>query len=163
MPEFLTLRPPDASLELLLDSFVTPQRFETIASLDALDRVLAEPIRSNENLPAFPRSTVDGFAVRARDTFGASENLPAYLNLIGEVSMGESADISLKENSCALIHTGGMIPANADAVVMVENTQQTGKEEIEILKAVAPGENVIEVGEDVEVGSQVIPAGVRVR
>jgi molybdopterin molybdotransferase len=101
--------------------------------------------------------------VRARDTYGASETLPAYLSLAGEVLMGAAPDLELQAAQCALIHTGGMLPPGADAVVMLENTQIARAGEVEILKAVAVGENVIAEGEDVRAGEPVIPAGVSLR
>jgi molybdopterin molybdotransferase len=115
---------------------------------------------------------VDGYAVRAKDTFGASDSLPAYLTLIGEVPMGDTPSFELDAGQCALIHTGGMLPIGADAVVMVEYTQTVGAQhrsvtanqtEIEIFKSVADGENVIRIGEDVAQGQLVIPKGIRLR
>jgi len=101
--------------------------------------------------------------VRAVDTYGASDSLPAYLHLEGEVPMGAEAGLSLGAARCALIHTGGMLPEGADAVVMVEHTQSVRPGEVEILRAVAVGENVLKVGEDVGEGQEVIPAGTCLR
>ena len=141
----------------------------------------AEDIIAPHPLPEFPRSTMDGYAVRARDTFGATDSLPAYLNLIGEVPMGDAPTFDLQSGQCALIHTGGMLPDGADAVVMLEYTQiihhgeheehgekkkvsvdsvrSVVNDEIEIMRAVAEGENVIRVGEDVAAGTVVLPRG----
>ena len=101
--------------------------------------------------------------MRARDTFGAGESLPAYLKCRYEIPMGAKPVFTLEAGVCALIHTGGMLPEGADAVVMVEHTQSAHQDEIEILRAAAPGENVIVIGEDVAEGEQVIKAGVRLR
>ena len=117
--------------------------------------------RLQNHCPLFARTTVDGFAVRAADTFGASESLPAYLNLVGEVPMGAAPAFILGPAQCALIHTGGMLPQGADAVVMVEYTQSVQTGEIEIQRAVALGENILQAGEDVAIGEVVIPAGTR--
>jgi molybdopterin molybdotransferase len=106
---------------------------------------------------------VDGYAVRAADTYGAGEALPAYLSLAGEVPMGAAADCTLAPTSCALIHTGGMLPEGADAVVMVEHTQLARPGEVEVLRAAAMGENVLLVGEDVAEGEEILPAGRKVR
>lgn len=163
MPEFLNLLPPTQALDLLLEQLNPHPKSEEIASADSLGRVLVMPVIAATSLPPFARTTVDGYAVRARDTFGASESLPAYLALAGEVSMGSAPDLSLQAAQCALIHTGGMLPDGADAVVMLENTQIARAGEVEILKAVAVGENVIAEGEDVHTGEQVIPAGVTLR
>lgn len=160
MPEFLTLLPPDMARSLLL-SYLYPDRLgiesEEMDVAVSLGRVLAGDIRAPHPLPDFQRSTVDGYAVRARDTHGASDSLPAYLNLIGEVPMGDSPSFRLEAGQCALIHTGGMLPAGADAVVMLEYTQMARKNEIEIFRAVADGENMIRIGEDVAKG-QVVQA-----
>jgi molybdopterin molybdotransferase len=125
----------------------------------ALGRVLAEDLVSRVDLPDFARSTMDGYAVRAADTFGASEGLPAYLTLAGEVLMGTQATVEVAPTRAARIATGGMLPAGADAVIMVELTQEVDATTIEILKPVAPGENVIRVGEDIATGATVLSRG----
>lgn len=160
MPEFLTLLPPDEARSLLLSHLGRPLRdSESIAVPAALGRVLAEDIHAPHPLPEFPRSTVDGYAVRARDTHGASDSLPAYLNLVGEVPMGDAPAFDVGPGQCALIHTGGMLPDSGDAVVMLEYTQFAQGEELEIFRAVAEGENVIRVGEDVARGQLVQAEG----
>ncbi len=163
MPEFLTLLPPAEALKKLLDHLQAGPVPEQVETERALGRVLVSPVTAPHPLPEFPRTTVDGYAVRAADTFGASESLPVYLALIGEVAMGSAAEVALSAGECMLIHTGGMLPKGCDAVVMLEYTQQARPEEIEILRAVAVGENVIKVGEDVEDRQEVIPAGTRLR
>ena len=99
---------------------------EEVATTSALDRVTAVSHLAPHPLPAFRRSTMDGYAVRAADTFGASGSLPAFLTVIGEVSMGKGTTIELGLGEAVLVHTGGMIPATADAVVQVEQTQIVG-------------------------------------
>ena len=163
MPEFLELYPPPEALKQWLEALPVQSNAEQVESANALGRVTAQPVVASQPLPDFPRSTVDGFAVRAADTFGASDSLPAYLHVAGEIPMGAAAGIGLGAAQCALIHTGGMLPEGADAVVMVEHTQSARPGEVEILRAVAAGENVLKVGEDVTVGDVVIPAGVRLR
>lgn len=160
MPEFLQLLPPDDALQRLFAHLPeVALRAEEVDCPLALGRITARPVLSPEPSPAFARSTVDGFAVRAVDTYGASESLPAYLKLIGEISMGQPANLSLQPGEVALIHTGGMLPAFANAVVMVEFTQPSRPGEVEILKSVASGENILALGEDVASGQQVLPAG----
>jgi molybdopterin molybdotransferase len=184
MPEFLRLSAPDEALHILLRAL--PQRKPSVDEVDtasSLGRVTAENICAPHPLPEFSRSTVDGYAVQALDTFGVSESLPGYLTLVGEISMGEPAPFKLSSGSCALIHTGGMLPESADAVVMIEYTQvvnlaiecKDGKEktckplepaytkEIEVTCPVAEGENTIRIGEDVERDQLVIEAGTRLR
>jgi molybdopterin molybdotransferase len=173
MPEFLTLLPPDAARDLLFSHLATLMiDSESVDVSSSLGRVLVEDILAPHPLPDFQRTTVDGYAVRARDTFGASDSLPAYLTLIGEVPMGDSPSFELSEGRCALIHTGGMLPKGADAVVMLEYTQRTSEvskesgglaREIEIFRAVADGENVIRVGEDVAQGQLVQAKGSLIR
>ncbi|MEJ2353191.1 MAG: molybdopterin molybdotransferase MoeA [Anaerolineales bacterium] len=163
MPEFLHLLPPQAALNLLLENLPHEIESEEVESSAALGRVTVSPVIAQHPLPSFPRSTVDGYAVRAANTHGASESLPAYLNLVGEVPMGGSPDFALSPAECALIHTGGMLPSGADAVVMIEHTQSARKAEVEVLRSVAVGENILKVGEDVAKGQEVIPAGTRLR
>ncbi len=164
MPEFLTLLPPDDARNLLLSHL---SRLvidsETIDVPSSLGRVLAEDISAPQPLPDFQRSTVDGYAVRATDTHGASDSLPAYLNLIGEVPMGDAPAFEIGSGQCALIHTGGMLPEGADAAVMLEYTQSVHKSEIEVFRAVADGENVIRVGEDVAQGEVIQARGSQIR
>lgn len=164
MAEFLTLQPPIEALQKFLKAISQiTQVTELVDTAQALGRVITEPIYAPYSLPAFPRSTVDGYAVRAADTFGASDNLPVYLHQTGEIQMGKSANIELKTTHCVLIHTGGMLPEGSDAVVMVEYTQHTQSEEIEIFRSVAVGENTIKIGEDVSSGEEVILKGSRIR
>ena len=95
---------------------------ETVGIGDALHRVLSRDILSSEDVPPFDRSTVDGFAVRAADTFGAGDAIPSQLEVAGEILMGEKAGFTLKSGQCAKISTGGMLPGGADAAVPVEHT-----------------------------------------
>jgi molybdopterin molybdotransferase len=106
---------------------------------------------------------MDGYAVRAGDTFGASESMPGYLVVAGETPMGARPDFSIRPDQAAVIHTGGMLPPGADAVVALEQTEIARPGEIEIMRAVAKGENVILEGEDVMEGQAVIPRGIRIR
>ncbi|GAB4476079.1 MAG: molybdopterin molybdotransferase MoeA [Anaerolineae bacterium] len=163
MPEFFTLVPPEEARRRILEHIHPLAEQETIPAMEALGRVLAADITSPQILPEFRRCTVDGYAVRARDTFGASESLPAYLRLVGEVPMGRTADFTLGPGEVALVHTGGSVPDGADAVVMIENTQQTGEDEIEVRRPAAPGDNLIEPGEDIRTGELILPAGHRIR
>lgn len=169
MPEFLRLSPPTEALQTLLSALPDrEQASETIDTFNILGRVTAADVRAPHPLPEFPRSTMDGYALRARDTFGVSESLPGYLTLVGEVPMGDAPSFTLTPGVCAIIHTGGMLPEGADAVVMLEHTQRVNADgvrpdKIEISRAVAEGENVLRVGEDVAADQVVLAAGVRVR
>ena len=164
MPEFLTLLPPDQARDKLLAHLSAPAVDpESSDIVHALGRFTASDIFAPHPLPEFQRTTVDGYALRAKDTFGSSDTLPAYLTLIGEVPMGDTPTFELGAGQCALIHTGGMLPGGADAVVMVEYTQSALTNEIEIFKSVADGENVIRIGEDVARGQLVLPKGSQIR
>jgi len=163
MPEFLSLISPEDALALLLSHLDPVLSSEDTATEQALGKVTAEDICSQQDLPEFRRSTVDGYALIARDSHGASESLPAYLELAGEVLMGNTPDFDLGEKECALIHTGGMLPNHANAVVMLEDTQVLEAGVIEIYRSTAPGENMIEIGEDIPEGGIVIPKGTRLR
>jgi molybdopterin molybdotransferase len=155
--EFFTAR----SVQQVLEEF-RPQRRthdETVSRADALGRVPGAPVTSDAALPGFPRSTVDGYAVRAADTYGASDGLPAYLDLAGSVRMGASADVAVRTGTAVTIPTGAAIPPDADAVVMVEHTQVTMPGVIEVTRPVAVGEGIVRADEDVAVGAVVAPAG----
>ncbi len=162
MSEFFNVLPPDAARSTWWAAVTHRTLAERIATLDSAGRVLAAPVVSPEALPAFRRATVDGYAVRAADTFGASESLPALLRVSGEVLMGQAAPLTVEHGGAALIHTGGMVPDGADAVVMVEHTQPFSDVEIEVRRPAAPGENVLQIGEDVTAGALVLPAGRRI-
>lgn len=159
MPEFLKLTPPDEARRIWLEALELKPAGEMIPTPLALGRVTAQAVIAPHPLPSFPRATVDGYAVRAADTYGCSEALPGYLQVVGEVPMGAAPEFHLSVGQCALIHTGGMLPEGADAVVMVEYTQAVRPGEVEILRAVADQENILKTGEDVETGEEVIPAG----
>jgi molybdopterin molybdotransferase len=130
---------------------------ETVTIEDAGGRCLAASITAPEDIPAFNRSTVDGYATAARDTFGASESLPAMLECSGEVLMGQPAG-TISAGQCCLVHTGGMLPAGADAVIMLEDSDVTGST-VQAFRQVAPGENVIHRGEDLKKGDAVLLRG----
>ena len=162
-PEFFQVTPVADALKLL-DAHWQPQpRAEIIATADALGRILAADLHSPEQAPAFRKSTVDGYALRAADSFGATQSLPAFLQVRGELKMGQAPQLDISAGEALLIHTGGMLPASADAVVMVEQTQSIGGRDVEVLRAVAPGENVIQAGEDVMPGAIVLPRAHRLR
>ncbi len=162
-PEFFQVIPVDDALALLDQHWQPQPATETLPTAAARDRILAADLRSPEQVPAFRKSTVDGYALRAADTFGASQSLPAFLRLRGELKMGEAPTDDVGVADALLIHTGGMLPASADAVVMLEQAQVIDEGEIEILRAAAPGENVIQAGEDIAAGALVLPRGQRLR
>jgi len=172
MSDFLQLVEPEKARALLLSSVKSPAvADELLPTGSSLHRITAEDIFAPHALPEFARSTVDGYAVKARDLAGASPAQPAYLRLAGEVLMGSEASLTVGQGECALIHTGGMLPKGADAVTMVEDTQiikgsavSSGTPiELEMMKSCAPGANVIAVGEDVKKGQVAVEAGEELR
>jgi molybdopterin molybdotransferase len=167
-PEFFRVQPPAIALEGMFAACPLRPQAEVMATTEALGRVLTAAPRSTSDLPAFPRSSMDGYAVRARDTFGASPALPAYLTCVGSVPMGTASTVLVEAGQAAEIFTGAMLPSGADAVVMVEQTQVIGAKasgtwELEVLAPVAPGENVVQIGEDVTGGEAILPSGHQLR
>ncbi len=137
---------------------------ETVQLRDSAGRVLAEDVTAPDQLPPFSRSTMDGFAVRARDTFGCSESEPALLTIVGEIAMGTSGrDITLRPGQTSRIWTGGELAEKSDAVVMIEYSHLMDEETVEIFRPVAPGENVIRAGEDTEQDQVVLAKGRKLR
>lgn len=125
----------------------------------ALHRVPAADIPSPHALPGFAKSTVDGFAVRAADTYGASDGLPSYLDLLGAVRMGAAPTVSVRPGGCVAMPTGGVIPDGADAVVMVEYTAETMPGTIEVTRPVAPGGGMVRADDDVAAGTVLVAGG----
>jgi molybdopterin molybdotransferase len=132
---------------------------ETVALAQAHGRVPAEPVHAPHDLPGFARSTVDGYAVRAADTYGASEGLPSYLEVKGAVAMGRAPEGAVAPGIAVAIPTGGVIPDGADAVVMVEHTQEAMAGTIEVVRPAAPGDGLVRADEDAAEGSELVPAG----
>jgi len=166
--ELFTVLPPGDAFAIFGRGCSPVDRSEIVPLEAALGRVLAVDVVAPETLPAFARSTMDGYAVRALDTHGASEQSPAYLRLVGDVPTGVVPRVAVGPREAIRTHTGAMIPPGADAVVMVEDTNQTpstssGQAEIEVLASVAPGEDVLVIGEDIVAGALAVPAGRRLR
>jgi molybdopterin molybdotransferase len=176
MAEFLKLRTAEEAWEIFQGAFSPRVVAESCRVEEALDRVLARDATAPHSLPTFVRSTVDGYALQAADTHGATQGLPAYLDVVAEVPMGALAGFVVEAGQAALVHTGGMVPEGADAVVMLEHTAQTGGAlfggrqrkvsqvgyeafGIEIYRPAAAGENCIQPGEDVLAGELILAAG----
>ena len=132
---------------------------ETVPLGDALRRVPGEPVIAPHPLPGFARSTVDGYAVRAADTYGVSEGLPGYLTLAGAVLMGTEPTTAVTSGTAVVMPTGGALPPGADAVVMIEYTAETMPGTIEVVRPVAPGEGVVRADEDAKPGDAIIGGG----
>jgi len=155
------VKTPEEVLEILKG--FGPVSMETIPISEALNRVLSSEIVCEEDMPGFSRSSMDGYAVRAKDTFGASDSLPAFLELAGEVIMGREPEDSVVPGKAMRISTGGMIPDGADAVVMLEYCHSVDEKTIEVSRTVAPMENVIGKGDDFRKGAVIFKKGTVLR
>ena len=155
----LHVKTPEEVLALIETEFAPVAGLELVSLSAAVGRVLAEDIAATEYVPDFNRSTVDGYAVRARDTFGCTDAIPAILPVQGEIFMGEGADFTLNPEECAAVPTGGAVPDGADSVVMVEYTEDYGDGTVGISKAAAPGQNMIFRGDDVYPGKVILKKG----
>jgi molybdopterin molybdotransferase len=158
---FFKVLAPQEAFRLLLA--VDPVSTERIPSVKGRARVLAEDLYSAVDLPHFHRAAMDGYAVRAKDTFGASQSLPAYLKLAGVVEMGKEARQALATGEAMRISTGGMMPPDSDAVVMVEYTDEVAGPLVEVHRGVSPWQNVIQIGDDIKTGELVFKRGRRLR
>jgi molybdopterin molybdotransferase len=161
MRGFATRHDVDEAL-ILLEQRITPLPSEAIGLDEGLDRVLAEDIVAAIDVPHFDRSAVDGYGVRARDTFGASDYNPIPLTLQGEILPGRALDITLGAHQAVRIMTGAPLPAGADAVVMAEYAEEEG-ERVHILQPIAPFKNVGRIGEDIRRGDAVLRRGRKLR
>mgnify|MGYP000846356452 CR=1 FL=1 len=161
MKSFLTLKSVDEVLSLIRTFDRLPE--ESISLDESAGRYLAQDWVAPEDLPGFARSTVDGYAVRAQDVFGAQEGSPALLECVGDCPMGSAPSFSLAPGQTARILTGGMLPEGADSVVMVEYSRPVGDNLVELIRTQAPGDHVLERDEDAAEGSVLIPAGRRLR
>lgn len=140
-----------------------PVKTERIATATAARRVLAKDLAAPVDLPHFDRANMDGYAVRAANTFGASTATPAYLRIAGTIEMGRAAKQALRKDEAMRVATGGMMPPGADAVVMVEHTDEIGSEQLEVHRAVSPGQHVLRTGEDVSKNTAIFRTGRRLR
>jgi molybdopterin molybdotransferase len=155
---------PSDALNLILNAIQDKNLFTERLRIEACyGRITASDIISPEDLPGFARSTVDGYALNSADTFGAKENSPAYIMVKNEILMGSIPDFKLKKGEAAKIPTGGMLPQGADAVLMLEHAQIVSDEMIEVMKSIAPNENVILKDEDIKKGEAVLKMGHRLR
>ncbi len=159
--DLINLKDFEENLSGLASDLKTGSSFISIH--EAVDKFLASNIYAPESLPPFTRSAVDGYAVRARDTFGASEIQPALFEIIGEVSMGEKAKISPGRGEAVYIATGAMLPVDADSCIMIEETDKIAEDRIEVFTDVSPGENIIKKGDDIKEDELLLKTGHRLR
>ena len=155
----LFVKTPEEVLALIESEFEPVAKGEQVSLGSAMGRILAEDIAAEEFVPDFDRSTVDGYAVRAGDTFGCTDAIPAILPIQGEVLMGEGAEFFLNPGECVAVPTGGAVPKGADSVVMIEYTEDYGDGTIGVSKSAAPGQNMIFRGDDVFPGKVILNKG----
>jgi molybdopterin molybdotransferase len=146
-----------------LAAFAPKTKVTQMPIVSACDRVLAKALIAPADLPHFNRTNMDGYAVRAADTFGASPSQPMYLKLVGVIEMGKEARRPLKKGEAMRIATGGMLPAGADSMVMIEYADEMGDGTVEIQRSVSPWENILRIGEDIKKGALIFSAGRRLR
>ena len=154
----------DETRKLIEDNFLNEIESEIVSILNCTGRIVKNDIKSNENVPDFKRSTVDGYAVYSRDVFGASESIPSMLDYMGEVLMGQEIQGEINfPGQCFYVPTGGMLPKGSDSVIMIEYTDKLDDNTILALKPASPGENVIDIGEDIKLDEIIIKKGTKLR
>jgi molybdopterin molybdotransferase len=158
---FFAVVTPEAARQILLQT--PPVGTETLPTIRARARVLAQDLYAQVDLPHFNRAAMDGYAVKSKDTFGASATLPAYLKLAGTVEMGKEVTRPLDKGEAMRISTGGMLPPESDGVVMIEYTEEASGGMIEVQRGVSPWQNVIQIGDDIKKGDLVFQRGRRLR
>ncbi len=161
MKEFFKVT--DLDTALAWPATFSPMEKETLPLDKALGRILGYDIRSDIDVPDFPRAIMDGFAVKAASTFGASDGNPAYLNVVDNIAMGEVPDISINPGEAAKISTGGMLPKGTDSVVMIEYTEAIDDVTLEVYRSVAPGQHMIQIGEDLQKNQIILSPGQQLR
>lgn len=162
MKAFISL---EDGMRILLDCVEPITRTERVGLLQATGRVLAEPVVAGMSVPPFPRAAMDGYAVIAEDTFGAGNFNPVRLSLIEVIHAGDTAGSQVERGTCIQVATGSPIPAGANAVVQVEDTELEGESAtagtVKIYMPVYPRQNVSQQGRDIRAGQEVLPSGIR--
>ena len=153
----------EAREKLLKAAAAKPLKTEKVHFASSLGRVLAEDMKSEENIPGFRRSTVDGYAVRATDTQGVTESIPVFLDVIETVEMGAAPKKTVGPGQAIYVPTGGMVPEGADAIVMIEFCEKFDETSIAVYDPVSPGRNVVAVGEDIAKGTGFLSKGQCIR
>jgi molybdenum cofactor synthesis domain-containing protein len=144
----------------IIDRHIHPlTRTEPVLLNEAVNRILAEDCVAKMDVPPFNRAAMDGYAVKAKDTFGAGQFKPKVFKIIGEVHAGETPAKKIKSNECVQISTGAVMPEGADSVMMVEDTEREGNE-VKFFKSVTPGSNVGKMGGDIKEGTVILKAGI---
>ncbi|MFL6558205.1 MAG: molybdopterin molybdenumtransferase MoeA, partial [Bacillus sp. (in: firmicutes)] len=147
--QFFKVKTVEETFALIEEKIPATKQTEVRVLEEALHYILAEPVIAQENVPSFDRSTVDGYAVRAKDTYGSSESMPGFLTVTGEVKMGEVPNAQAGPGKAVYVPTGGMLPIGSDSVIMIEHCEEVDTL-LNTYKQIAPGENVIRAGEDIK-------------
>ncbi|MED5578713.1 MAG: gephyrin-like molybdotransferase Glp [Nitrospinota bacterium] len=155
--EFFKVVSSEKVMETITEFF--PLKSEVLDAGSAISRILSEDIYSPVDLPDFSRATMDGYALNASDTFGTSDSIPAYLEVIGHIQMGEAPKFKLQRGQAAKISTGGMLPEGSDCVIMQEYTNLMDEKTLEVLKTISVGENMLSVGDDLKKGEKFLTSG----
>lgn len=158
--EFLKLTSVNDLIDIIKNKIdpILADSVESLSLLEASNRIIAEKIKADEDLPPYSRSAVDGYAVISEDTFGASPENPAYLSLEGEIEIGEKPDQTVQPGTAIYIPTGAELPTEADSCLMIEDTEKFG-DQIEVMTSVSAGENVIKKGDDIKEGQLLLDKG----
>jgi molybdopterin molybdotransferase len=160
--QFFKVKTVEETFSLIEEQVTAIKETEVRTLENALHYILAVPVIAKENVPGFDRSTVDGYAVRAKDTYGSSESMPGFLNVIGEVKMGEAATVQVGLGEAVYVPTGGMLPEGCDSVIMIEHCEDIDGL-LNVYKQIAPNENVIRAGEDIRSGEVLLEEGTMLR
>lgn len=161
--EFFNVMSVDEVKNILVNNFKNIKiETEKVSILDSYERVLSKDIASQINVPDFNRSTVDGYAIKSNDSHGCSDCMPTFLDVIGEVNMGEAINLDIKNGQCMYVPTGGMIPKNADSVIMIEHVEKLDETTIAIHKPASTGENVVYKGDDIKEEQVVLKRGKKI-
>lgn len=161
--EFFNVMSVDEVKNILVNNFKNIKiETEKVSILDSYERVLSKDIASQINVPDFNRSTVDGYAIKSNDSHGCSDCMPTFLDVIGEVNMGEAINLDIKNGQCMYVPTGGMIPKNADSVIMIEHVEKLDETTIAIHKPSSTGENVVYKGDDIKEEQVVLKRGKKI-
>jgi molybdopterin molybdotransferase len=156
-----TIKEVESKLDKYFSDF--QNEVESVDLNEACGRYLAVDVAADMDLPNFRRSVVDGYAVKGSDTFGVSESVPVFLQVIGSVDMGQAAAMSINEGQAVYVPTGGMIPEGADAMVMIEHVEHLGKDLIGVGKPAAPNSNLMNIGDDFKEGEVFFKKGHRIQ
>ncbi len=153
----------DNALDKTIDNLRTDLKSESVSLEDALGRILVKDLESPSDIPPHDKSAMDGYAIIAKNTFGASINNPVILEISGKVMLGDQDTPNVRDEKAVVVYTGSKIPTGANAVIMKEYTNKVNEKRIEIYSSVPPGQNISRNGEDVKKGELILRKGTRLK